>query len=529
MSRILIVGLADGLASWLARRLSGVTVEVAWAADDALRQLREGGFSLLVLDAAGGAAAAEDTLRRLRADSRLAALPVIVAVDPENGDSARRLPALADDLRVDRVLLHPLDRGELARTAAALVAQRPAVPRAPAPAPAPIQVPIGPPASIGTATRAEVGSAIAAVWTRSRGEAVARVEALENAAAATVEGRLDPATRSDAEAEAHRLSGALGTFGSSEGTRLARQIEAAFSGDNPLTRIDGTRLVKLVAALRTEVTALDEAAGLSISTPAAPPSSAADSRRDPRPLLLAVGMETADARALEAEAAERGVRLRTAADAARARVSVGVERPDAVVLDLGPAGGDAEAGDALRELAEALGGAPVLVLSGRGALPDRVRLIGMGARTFLRKPAAPGDVLDAAARLLPRGAEPRRVLAVDDDPQILAALRALLEPQRLAVHTLADPLRFWSALEESRPDLLILDVDMPRLSGIELCRVVRADAQWSRLPILFLTAHTDRNTLLRVFAAGADDYVTKPFVGPELSARINARLDRAAG
>jgi DNA-binding response OmpR family regulator len=222
------------------------------------------------------------------------------------------------------------------------------------------------------------------------------------------------------------------------------------------------------------------------------------------------------------------MRVRTAVDAARARVSAGVERPDAVVVDLGPAGGDAEAGDALREVADAFSGAPVLVLSGRGALPDRVRLIGMGARAFLRKPAGPGEVLDAAARLLPRGAEPRRVLAVDDDPQILGALRALLEPQRLAVHTLSDPLRFWTALEEANPDLLILDVDMPRLSGIELCRVVRADARWSRLPILFLTAHTDRNTLLRVFAAGADDYVTKPFIGPELSARINARLDRAA-
>jgi DNA-binding response OmpR family regulator len=72
-------------------------------------------------------------------------------------------------------------------------------------------------------------------------------------------------------------------------------------------------------------------------------------------------------------------------------------------------------------------------------------------------------------------------------------------------------------------------VDMPQLNGIELCRVLRADPRWGRLPVVFLTARADADTLLRVFAAGADDYLTKPFVGPELSVRIRARLERARG
>ena len=118
------------------------------------------------------------------------------------------------------------------------------------------------------------------------------------------------------------------------------------------------------------------------------------------------------------------------------------------------------------------------------------------------------------------------MLAVDDDPTVLATLRALLEPRRIHLTTLADPLRFWEVLEETSPDLLVLDVEMPHLSGIELCRVVRNDARWGGLPTLFLTVRTDAETIQRLFAAGADDYVSKPIVGAELVTRILNRLER---
>jgi len=130
--------------------------------------------------------------------------------------------------------------------------------------------------------------------------------------------------------------------------------------------------------------------------------------------------------------------------------------------------------------------------------------------------------------LLPAPAAARpRVLCVDDDAELLQAVRALLEAQRLEVHTLSDPLHFWSRLGEVRPDLVVLDVEMPYVNGIELCRVVRADPRWRTLPVLFLTARTEPETVYRVFAAGADDYVGKPLIGPELITRIRNRLERA--
>ena len=119
-----------------------------------------------------------------------------------------------------------------------------------------------------------------------------------------------------------------------------------------------------------------------------------------------------------------------------------------------------------------------------------------------------------------------KLLAVDDDPAISEALAGLLAPVGLEVTTLNDPHLFWERLEAINPDLLVLDLDMPDLNGIDLCRAVRADVRFGQLPVLFLTARADAGSVQQIFEAGADDYVKKPFVGPELVTRIRNRLDR---
>jgi diguanylate cyclase (GGDEF)-like protein len=127
--------------------------------------------------------------------------------------------------------------------------------------------------------------------------------------------------------------------------------------------------------------------------------------------------------------------------------------------------------------------------------------------------AAPEDSLEGT-----------KILVVDDDPQITRALTTMLKRRGIAVTALNDPLRFWSVLDDAKPNLIMLDLEMPRLSGIELCRVVRNDRRWSELPVVFLTGHTDQRSVHRIFAAGADDYVGKPFVAAELMMRIESRV-----
>jgi diguanylate cyclase (GGDEF)-like protein len=94
----------------------------------------------------------------------------------------------------------------------------------------------------------------------------------------------------------------------------------------------------------------------------------------------------------------------------------------------------------------------------------------------------------------------------------------------MTVTAVNDPLRFWTVLDETKPNLILLDLEMPKISGTELCRVVRSDPRWSELPVIFLSGHTDQASVQRMFAAGADDYVGKPFVPAELMMRIENRL-----
>jgi DNA-binding response OmpR family regulator len=170
----------------------------------------------------------------------------------------------------------------------------------------------------------------------------------------------------------------------------------------------------------------------------------------------------------------------------------------------------------------------VLVFTAQENFADRVKAARLGARGFLQKPMPPAQVIKAIAQALQQSSTPEaKLLIVDDDPQLLDYLRTLLEPWGFNLTLLNNPQQFWETLEQTVPDLLILDVAMPELSGIDLCQVVRNDPRWSELPVLFMSARTDAETVHRVFSAGADDYVNKPIVGPELVARVLNRLERS--
>jgi CheY-like chemotaxis protein/HPt (histidine-containing phosphotransfer) domain-containing protein len=119
-----------------------------------------------------------------------------------------------------------------------------------------------------------------------------------------------------------------------------------------------------------------------------------------------------------------------------------------------------------------------------------------------------------------------KVMIVDDDPNVLQILRILLERWNLEVITLQDPQQFWQVLESTSPDLLILDLIMPDCNGIDLCQSMRTSPLGKDLPIVFLSAHSDRETIRQLFIAGADDYLSKPIVEEDLYTRILSRLER---
>jgi len=131
---------------------------------------------------------------------------------------------------------------------------------------------------------------------------------------------------------------------------------------------------------------------------------------------------------------------------------------------------------------------------------------------------------DVTGRSDEAGIQGARILVVDDEPQMSRGLATLLGRRGMVVTAVNDPLQFWNVIDEVKPSLVLLDLEMPKMSGTELCRAMRSDRRWSELPVIFLTGHTDPDSVRRVFAAGADDYVGKPFVPAELIMRIESRL-----
>ncbi|MBI3801658.1 MAG: response regulator [Deltaproteobacteria bacterium] len=361
----------------------------------------------------------------------------------------------------------------------------------------------------------QVRAAVAQLWERSRGTMLSRVAVLEQATLALLAGVLDAAGRQHAEREAHKLSGSLGTFGFARGSRLAREMEHLFQGGAPLGQAEASHLSELVGTLRQDL------AGPAPAPPTAPVP------EDKRPRLLVISAEVQLAEQLAAEAQARGLRTESVTTLATARDIIAHAPPTVAVLDLSFAESPDTGLSLLSELAERTPSLPTLVLTASNAFVDRVEVARRGGSGFLQRPLPPAQILDAVCQCLGRlRAAETSVLAVDDDPHVLALLQALLQPQGIRVTTLSDPLRFWEVLQETSPDLLMLDVDMPSLNGIELCRVVRNDPRWAEMPVLFLTAHTESDTIHQVFAAGADDFVGKPIVGPELITRITNRLER---
>jgi two-component system, OmpR family, KDP operon response regulator KdpE len=119
--------------------------------------------------------------------------------------------------------------------------------------------------------------------------------------------------------------------------------------------------------------------------------------------------------------------------------------------------------------------------------------------------------------------EPRRILVVDDEAQITRVLRTSLSSQGYEIRVANDGVTALEIMKDWRPDLVITDLSMPNMDGLELCRRLRAR---SDIPIVILSVRGEEKTKVQALDAGADDYVTKPFGIEELLARVRANLRR---
>jgi two-component system, sensor histidine kinase and response regulator len=117
------------------------------------------------------------------------------------------------------------------------------------------------------------------------------------------------------------------------------------------------------------------------------------------------------------------------------------------------------------------------------------------------------------------------ILLVDDNPQNLQVLGKLLQEEKYKIEFAVNGESTLEWLKNKQFDLILLDLNMPGMNGFEVCKRIRCDKEMHELPIIFLSAEAERESILKGFEVGAQDYVTKPFDSRELLARVKTQLD----
>jgi DNA-binding response OmpR family regulator len=351
-------------------------------------------------------------------------------------------------------------------------------------------------------------------WPRFKPKVLERLTIIDQAIQAYEQGALSDDLRLPAQQAAHKLAGSLGTMGFPPGTQLARQLE------------QGLKLPPANSAtLRQQMTALQATLNQDpqFTRPqrllATPPCHGVTGSR-----LLLVGSDATTQRILQ-EVSHWGIQLAQVNTVDRVRQHIQALHPDVLLLDLAELGETAY--PLLAELQQRPHPLPTLVISAEQTLSERISLARLGVKGVLSSPIELAQVVEVVQRIR-RQQDPGgiRLLVVDDDPEFLTVLQTLLDPWGFILTLVTDPQQTWDRLQSCQPDLVILNVNMPLYSGIEICQAIRSDPQFGNLPVLFLTADRDADTIQQLFSAGGDDYVNKPVVGPELIARILNRLAR---
>jgi DNA-binding response OmpR family regulator/HPt (histidine-containing phosphotransfer) domain-containing protein len=345
----------------------------------------------------------------------------------------------------------------------------------------------------------DLGAALSAMRERYASTAANTVAAFERLGAQLETSPDAAALLTALRRELHRVHGTAGSVGFDEASRLAASMETLATrwlDDSTLDRERrGAVVTQFSRSLRESL------------AQAGPAEEHTDTPESDR--LLLVGLSDEIAAGLIAEGMSRGARVERVA---RAQAATAIERgkPAGIVtIDEPLASGVAD-------------GVPLVRLINVGA-DDEYFTSAAGQRT-LDSRAEPKAILDALTLLRQvSGPHGGSVVVVDDDPVGRTLIKMMLERDGFRVVTRSSARGFMAAVSSANPLLLVLDVDLPRSSGVLLAKKIRAAPEFTDLPILMLTGHGDPATRTAAFGAGADDYMLKPIVPAEFQRRV-ARL-----
>ena len=233
-------------------------------------------------------------------------------------------------------------------------------------------------------------------------------------------------------------------------------------------------------------------------------------------------------RSLSSLLQDEGMIVRSANDKAGALKAIDELMPDGMIVDvlLGE--------DSGYELVEQIRNSPggdgpaILMISTLSRFHDKVESLSCGSDGFFEKPVD-WEVLTQRLRylLLRERYDPPRILSVEDDEDQAAFLRAVLKSAGYEVRVCGDPNQFEADLISFRPDLVIMDIVLPEITGIDLVRYIRQHEQYTTLPVLFLSMQGHLKDRIETVRAGGDDHLVKPVAPGLLLSTVAARIERS--
>ena len=219
---------------------------------------------------------------------------------------------------------------------------------------------------------------------------------------------------------------------------------------------------------------------------------------------------------------QKGIRVSNARDGKTALSQIQKNVPDLIVLDIMMPGLTGH--EVLRRLKQdpAYINVPVVMLTGRAQQQDVVGALHSGALDYIVKPFDPDQLVTRIEKIL--DASRYTVMIADNDPLILQLLDSKFRNRGFKVFLASGGQRASEIVRQSRPDLIILDVMMPEVDGVSLLKRIRSNSATAHIPVILLSGHKDQRDIDRGMDAGAQDYVSKPFMPDDLIARSLAVL-----
>lgn len=329
----------------------------------------------------------------------------------------------------------------------------------------------------------------------------------------------------------HKLAGNLGVFGCNEASYLASQLEQLLK-ENLENKLD--KIKQFETILNNLIWQINPQEDQQLNP-------LSNQIIDHCPLILVISEDVQFKKLFNQEAVKKGIITVTMTDLETVKIwfkSLEKEQfPDVVIMNIAFNQWQQELIEEylafITELNLQTPPIPSIIIgdryernfSHRTSAQERLLIAEKGGTFYLKKPLTPQEVIKFCQIALKRYTQGRKIMIIDEDEELLRLLPIYLQPWGFNITTLHDTRQFWDVLCAIAPDVLILEIEMPYLNGIEICKMLRTHAQWYQLPIIYYTKHTEPIILEKAFNSGVNDIIPKTLTERTLAQRIIKNIE----